>query len=326
MPYLRSRVQVPDNASEDSIHLDINLKRGVWVTGRLVDKVTGKPAPGRVEYFVFADNPYLKQVPGFRWAMTHGQFTGQSGFFHLVALPGPGLLVARANQDRYVFGVGADTVRPPHKEENGMFICHPHHPGPRNYHIVAEIDPAEGTRTLAKDLAVDPGRTLTLNVLGPDGKPLAVKMVSGLKDMVYWEDQPEASSFTVLGLSPGKGRTISVRHNDKRLIGQIILKGDENGPVSVTLGPWGTIVGRLVDSDGQAISEAELYPLYLPGGYAKADKNGRFRVEGLMPGQRFGFRIAKGSQLGPEVTQDLILRPGETKDLGDLIPKAGKLN
>ncbi len=90
LPYLRSRLPVPSTDSNDSIHLDINLKRGVWVTGRLVDKATGKPAPGRVEYFVFVDNPYLNQAPGFRWAMTHGQFTGQRRVLPPRRVPRPG--------------------------------------------------------------------------------------------------------------------------------------------------------------------------------------------------------------------------------------------
>ena len=187
--------------------------------------------------------------------------------------------------------------------------------------------PPRGRESLSKDLIVDPGRTLTLNVLGPDGKPLAVTMVSGLKDMVYWEAQPaEASSFTVIGLAPGKGRTISVRHNEKKLIGQITLKGDEEGAVSVSLQPWSTITGRLIDSDGQPWGgEPQLYPLYLPDGYARVGKDGRFRVEGLMPGEKIGFRLLeKGRRLGGQVIQDLILQPGEVKDLGDLTPKDEK--
>ena len=140
----------PAHGSEDSIHLDINLKRGVWVTGRVVDKATGKPAPGRVEYFVFVDNPYLKQAPGFRWSMTHGQFTARDGSFHLVAFPGPGLLATRANQDRYVFGVGADSVKPPHKAENGMFHCHPYYAGPEQLPCHGRDRPRRGDASLCR--------------------------------------------------------------------------------------------------------------------------------------------------------------------------------
>src|SRR5262249_31065644 len=114
LPYLRSRVQVPESASQDAIRLDVALKRGVWVTGRVRAKQTGKPAPGRVEYFVFLDNPHLRQVPGFRGSIRDGQFTARDGSFHLVAFPGPGLLATRANYDRYVFGAGADEVKRAH--------------------------------------------------------------------------------------------------------------------------------------------------------------------------------------------------------------------
>ena len=47
------------------VHLDINLKRGVWITGRLIDRETQKPVRGQVEYYVFVDNPRYQAYRGF---------------------------------------------------------------------------------------------------------------------------------------------------------------------------------------------------------------------------------------------------------------------
>ncbi len=53
----------------------------------------------------------------------------------------------------------------------------------------------------------------------------------------------------------------------------------------------------------------------------RPDKKGKFRIDGLAPGLKFALRVIKPPYLlkisGKDVT-DLALRPGETKDLGDL--------
>ncbi len=59
---------------------------------------------------------------------------------------------------------------------------------PTNYHTVAEIDPAPGTVSMNRDLSLHRGRSLTVSVLGPDGKPLSGNQVAGLNDMGYSGD------------------------------------------------------------------------------------------------------------------------------------------
>jgi hypothetical protein len=51
------------------------------------------------------------------------------------------------------------------------------------------------------------------------------------------------------------------------------------------------------------------------------DKAGKFRIDGLPPGLKFGLRVLKAPyslQVSGKGANDLTLRPGETKDLGDL--------
>ena len=54
------------------------------------------------------------------------------------------------------------------------------------------------------------------------------------------------------------------------------------------------------------------------------DKEGKFRIDGLAPGMKFGLTVIKSPyQLeisGKDIT-DMTLRPGETKDLGDVQAK-----
>ncbi|MHC5545001.1 hypothetical protein ACYOEI_42740, partial [Singulisphaera rosea] len=46
--------------------------------------------------------------------------------------------------------------------------------------------------------------------------------------------------------------------------------------------------------------------------------DGRFRVEGLVPGLKYGGFASAGFNDGGELFHDVTVAPGEFKDLGDL--------
>ena len=45
--------------------VDVELRRGVWIEGKITDKTTGQPVRGAVEYFALSGNPNLRDYPGF---------------------------------------------------------------------------------------------------------------------------------------------------------------------------------------------------------------------------------------------------------------------
>ena len=44
----RSRPHVPDSPGLDPVTVDFELKRGIWIEGKITDKVTGKPVQGHL--------------------------------------------------------------------------------------------------------------------------------------------------------------------------------------------------------------------------------------------------------------------------------------
>ena len=65
-PYLSVHALVPDSPGLDPVTVDFELKRGIWIEGKITDKVTGKPVPdGYVAYFAMAGNPNVRDYPGF---------------------------------------------------------------------------------------------------------------------------------------------------------------------------------------------------------------------------------------------------------------------
>jgi hypothetical protein len=325
LPYLRARVAVAEEPGPGPLRLDITMKRGVWVTGRIIDKTTGKPARGQVQYFVYNDNPHLQQFPSSRWSRLGPHFTFNDGTFCLVAFPGPGLLTARADEDRYVRGAGLESFKHV-RHKNGYLECRPQVVLPINFHTLAEIDAAPGTSSLSHDLLLDSGHMLAVTVLAPDSKPLVGTQIAGLKDMVNWQATPaDVSTHTIENLTPGKQRVVTFLHQSQHLTGELVLEGDETDPQKVILRPWGAATGRVVSADGEPWSNAELHSIILPDGYPKVGKDGRFKIEGLIAGKPYTLYLVKDNTVRGTVVKDLKVGPGEVKDLGDLVPESSNI-
>jgi hypothetical protein len=328
MPYLPSQVTV--DAKQATAVADVDLIRGVWVTGRLTEKSSGKPARGHVQYFAFQDNPHLNDAPGFKRTFYVDPTTvGESGKFRIVVLPGKGLLAAQGwiEGRSFLRGVGEDTIDTP--KENGQYTTYPFYVFPGNYHVVAAVNPQPGAESAECDLVLECGRTMQVRVVGPDGMPMAGTVAFGVNDGGDRVDVA-SSEFTVSGLAPSMGRHVVVRHDAKRLIGTAVVPGSGGSVVVAKLQPWGTLIGRVVNENGEPVDGVglELTPWTgpkqspggpLPDGHVRIEKDGRFRISGIVPGVKYYLALLEnGVQLKGYAVKGAIVEPGQTKDLGDL--------
>ncbi len=93
-PYVVCPKDVPDSPGLEPVMVDFDLKRGVWIEGKITDKVTGKPVKTSVEYFSVYSNPRLRDYEGFDSAMIFRMVSSrEDGSYRVVGIPGPGLLV-----------------------------------------------------------------------------------------------------------------------------------------------------------------------------------------------------------------------------------------
>jgi hypothetical protein len=334
-PYVMLTRELGDAPALGAVTADFSLPRGTLVSGRVLDKVTGTPVLAQVEYFAFADNPALREAPGFSTDSRLG--TKPDGSFRLVALPGRGLLAVSAHNRRYRVGVGAEKfVGDP---RNGLLPTRPYLCDPPAHHALVEVNPAAGVEALTCDVRLDPGRVVRGRVVGPDGKSLAGARLCGLRAYMYttWEPNPEpAAEFTAYALPPDKPRTLEALHEAHRLAGYYTVRPGEEGPVRIRLEPWGVLTGRVVTADGRPRPGAVLRFLFgdrpddptsgrHPAGRIVADKDGRFRVEGLVPGLKYHLGVMDAGGLGLAGTvRGVTVRPGETKDVGDVRPEPVK--
>jgi protocatechuate 3,4-dioxygenase beta subunit len=327
-PYLSSAKKVGGRVALAPVTVDLELKRGVVVKGRVTDQATGKPVRAQIEYFYFADNPNRKDFP----RLSNYLFfpCRHDGSFQGVVLPGRGLIAVRAWRDDYLCGLGADRIKG--QGAQGMFATYPHYCHAANYHTLVEINPVKGAPAITCNVAVDPGRTLTGTVRGPDGKPLAGTEANGLKGDGRGEHL-QTAAFTVAHIRPGHSRAVTFLHKAKRLAGYVVLSGDEKGPLTVKLQPWGSVKGRLVDAGGQPRTGVRL--TFMAGAGAdrelvsgtvsrlvQPDQNGKFLLEGLVPGMKYKLAVVERRfQITGWVLDNFTIKPGETHNLGDFQAK-----
>jgi len=219
------------------------------------------------------------------------------------------------------------------------------------YHAIMPINPSEkDPKSTACDITLEAGEVVEALVVGPDGKPLAGAQVAGraavLESFAFDSGHKlETARFTVGGLEPGQPRTVLVIHAERKLAKVQRVRGNEKQPLTVRLEPFGALTGRILDSKDQprgglrgvaAIStKPEDYgelPLdlrighrswsKLTNGEVTADRDGKFRIEGLVPGLKYVLDVKDGEEILRDYTRDgLIVEANKTRDLGDMKAK-----
>ena len=336
LPYFNmTKMHIADTLGLDPLPVNFELERGLVVKGRLRDGVTGKPVRGCVAYGPAPDNPNLKDFSAFgrpQFHMVDPGRTDADGSFTVVAIPGRGTLTARADDgDAYA-------VAP----QGGI---------PQN-HIAVPIDvPATGEQPIVHNLTLTRARARTGRVVGPDDQPLTGVYAAGLHAL--WQfgrgaEQLKNASIQIHGFLPKETRVIVVVDPAKRLARVQKVVAEEREPFTVRLEPMGTLAGRVHDKEGhpmpglkvkasyrfqeaeQARSAGRDYrdlPPELLYDYPKwdkiinrettTDKDGRFRIEGLVPGIEYDLAVRDG-QTTVVNQEHLSVQSGKVNDLGDL--------
>ncbi len=347
MPYLpleRRGIKLTPSAPLASSETDFELVRGVTARGRLVDSATGKPVAGWVQYLAYADNSFVQKLPD---GLGDNRVYVEDGRFKVTALPGPGLIVGKAREDRYEVARPEDFGRPPN--QRGWFsTANRGSIRPDHYHVVQPIDPEPGTDPIHVELALRSGKTVAGRLVDSEGNSVNGVDAEGIAARRVGRSKLESAEFTVTGVRDGEERTVIFRHPDRELGAIVTFSGEEREPVMVTLRSLATLGGRIVDSEGRPIPGVPLAVLSEGAGkfiqqrrsgqepvgrrpielgaddeVGMTDVDGRFRAKGLIPGIKGELiggppeALREGTNILPSVLATFTLRSGETRDLGD---------
>jgi hypothetical protein len=164
-------------------------------------------------------------------------------------------------------------------------------------------------------------------LVGPDGKPVAGAKAFGLTAYATsrnWARAPlKAADFAVYGLDTGQTREVLFWHEEKGLAGALLVGGNDQGPATVKMEPWGTVTGRLVTADGKPRVGVELVFAGNPvlNHAIRTDADGRFRIVGLLPGAKTTVDVKENGTVTGRAIDGLALKTGESRDLGDVRAK-----
>lgn len=329
-PYFNAtRHDIADTPGLEPIRVDFELEKGIPIRGRLSDRVTGLPLQGHVNYVPDPENPYLNDYP----AVLEGGFlitdTGkvaEDGTFGTLAIPGPGAICVRAAPpDRYL-----QSLKP---EVNlGNVI-------PEQYHVLLPINVSpDDPNTWEYDIELTPGHMVTGTVVDPQGEEISGVEVIGQWPVLqgFWEAEPLPSAeFRIGGLAESP-RPVFFYHAERKLAKLVMLSAGTASPHRVTLEPMGSTRGQVLDDQGRPdvgvrvsveIAREELsektVPLEVRIGYfvgeeklrtsALTDVDGRFRLDGLVPGLPYRVQVGEANRV-------FKVETGKVKELGVIQP------
>jgi RNA polymerase sigma factor (sigma-70 family) len=343
--YLPQGRDLNDTEGLKPLQADFDLVRGVTVRGRLIDKATGKPAAGSVSYALLPANPKFleagRAVGPVGEAVMQRQAVKEDGSFEMTVFPDAGVISAYAADNRYLplFVTPEDQKKgistPGPGATGGVFI---------HGHAYRVIDPEEGSEPLKIDLEFLTGQTLKGTVVGPDGKPLtgatgsvtqAPQTTFGIQPHVpALHFKKDSAEFTLENVDPRRPPLLIFRHPEQNLAARQEVRGDEKGPLTARLQPGGKVTGRILDAAGQPLANAgisvllgkqdgQFPPVQTFLASARTDKEGRFTIAGLLPETELILLVGiaeKEGDVGRTIhgVNDVTLKAGEAKDLGDL--------
>jgi hypothetical protein len=341
---------LPATADDAEKTVNVEMKRGILVTGRVVDPLTRNGVLSTVGYAPVQGNEHAKAsgYNGPTGYSMHGVIEAD-GKFQIAVIPGPGALLVDAydvmidigGQQHSIFRRGHVT-----KEDEAKLKVAVQSDGLRSFatpsrtiplrmmSAVKYIDVAADSGPHVVDVELDRGKAIELNFVDADGQPVTGAAIVGILEAEL-PTRMAGSQATVYGLDGESPRKVFVLHRERGLAGSLTLTGEEASPVRMTLGKSASIHGRAVDNFADPIASSELHVVTDTPGRLRVfenasqprlmtDKDGRFQVGDIIPGERIRLSIPVDGKVLSTLNAKLIEgeqspKPGEDVDLGDVV-------
>src|SRR5262249_12607547 len=156
------------------------------------------------------------------------------------------------------------------------------------------------------------GTEVTARARAFDGQPLGKYYVLGAGDESSWMEQDQ-DRFPIVGCFPDETRRLFLYQPARNLVATADITGVPPEPIEIRLRPGASVVGRLLDPNGDPLEGAYLVGQARPRMRAAAghlaemqrdlgvvpnvrtdtmtDEKGRFEIKGLIPGLKYSARM-----------------------------------
>jgi beta-lactamase regulating signal transducer with metallopeptidase domain/protocatechuate 3,4-dioxygenase beta subunit len=339
-PYFMKDAGAPDPPGLGPVSLDIDLDRGIWITGKVTDKSTGKPIEKAwMTYWPFLDNKFAPLTSVFH---KDGNVDGveyqdrylskADGTYRLVGLRGHAIVGANVHGGAYLAGAGSESIKGMNKHESFETYRNPIWPGRLFPTSMKEINASELDDQVEVNLELLTGASTRVQVTDREGHPIQGVDVRGRTGRGSWDREPmKEPSFLVINLFPKEERTVLFVHKETNQGKAIHLKegDDKAGPLLVTLEPLARIAGRVLDPNGNPVSGATVRMDPQPGGnfslhlgQVASDQQGRFVVPEVPIGCEYAGVVESRAHVTNQnhyaFFEAVKVRAGETTDIGEI--------
>jgi RNA polymerase sigma factor (sigma-70 family) len=343
-------IQLGDTTGYEPIAANIEVAKGIILTGRILDDATGKPVQGFACVGVLYDNEFAKK-PGYDspdcYDFAHSK---ADGTYRTVVPPGPVLLMGGPSPD------GNQAEAEAHYQQMKTDPDYPQYFEPKmsgfrspdnvttimqgQWCKVLKLKPDQAEVTV--DIRFKPASKFLVKVRDAAGKPVTGARATG-NTARDWASPVtcEGDTCPVYELESAKPRVVAFVDSKGTLVGTITLKGDEKD-ATVTLGPTGTIKGKLVTPGGQPIANAAVALGYehravseisdlmrggWRGGMNRVETNaaGEFTLDRVVPGVKFTVYARKKDEFletpDRKTEPRFTVEAQKTLDVGSIVLK-----
>ena len=334
------------------INLDIEIDRGVWLKGQVIDGESKQGIAADLRYYPVRNNPQFRETSGFLRGFSSDAFwffdyyqTDRDGRFQIAVLPGKGVLGALTPGNRFRNAAGYDNLLASLGTEYSAqqieryaqmgqdlrgkkFLDLASNPVLKNTtcssYVPLDVPPAG--QELPEPIVMDPGIDIAIKVQTSQANPIERFMISN-HDGAYGQQEFADGQATLSRFGPNEQRSLHIQQIDGPLALKTTITPAFDGG-TLQLQSRGAISGKLVDKSSSPLAD---YKIECSGGSCVTDEDGSFLIEELVvsnPALPIGLTIhrpesekLKAIEKGMGAMRDVRLpqyqiRAGQTTDVG----------
>jgi RNA polymerase sigma factor (sigma-70 family) len=339
---LQCQAFADDTAGYEPITIDLKCARGVVVTGVVKNKATGAPIDAQIYMDILPNNEFVKKYPPFQYgaSMSSGEMVSdKEGRFRIVTIPGPVILMASTRDFREEYKpVVADPEHPEYFFHEFDSLQFHGYDGSRRFVQgcwCKVVNAREGDTEITVNIDLDPATKQSVKVVDADDKPVTGTRATGLTHINFANPGhfPNTDTLTVYNVDPKTGRLVVAVHEQRKLIGTVLVKADDQTAV-LKLGPGGSVTGRALDPNGKALAGLRVTVSFDHREVSNAfdalnkdkqlttDATGQFQIDTVFPGEPFRLFFHQGKKrFGPDYDKApkyTVAREKDTLKIGDL--------